>query len=1040
MKGSRRKIQPWGLLRILMLGMLISLSCRGDRAAGKAERMAITARKIASLVQVLESFDERGDRRGALPFRLELAAICRQAGEPRREARLQYELGNDYRLAGEYRKASECFRCASRSFLECGDLDGRLDCLRMQGVIELEMDEPAKAYESLMKTLALGEGSSGKSGIAKILVDLGTAAYHLGCHEEAIQHYEYALRLGGEEGGTGDRAGPLALLGRLHEKLGKLDRAWTFYQRALEDHVSRGDRLGQAGSCRNLARLKQAWGEQAEAIRLAQRALALYETIGHLAGRADGLLALGQLQEESGRLQEAMDSYRLAVQVFEEAEDAEGLGKSLMSLARLQEVVGQKPQAAMVYQEALSAWELAAAVQGSALTYSRLAWTSRKIGKSRAALSYYEEALILWREGGESRESARTLMDLGDCFLELGGPERAEAYFREGLSACEDQGDQLGMARALTGLARAQEALGQLTAALKSQELANIFAAQTGESRQGLAESLFKAEILRLLGRIGEARSVAGAVSAFAASAGLPEVFWRAERALGEMALLSGELDGAASHLQQAISAIEEAGDGCREDDLQVGFFNNQQEVYDQLLVLLVEGGQWEEALQISERSRARAFRNLLQTRRGGGEGGSFPAGDGGERAIRGFAADFFKLSEGKTLLVYHALKDRLLAVLLKDGGLLWSGSAAISRSALAERVGNLRAALSRDRAPVRGAAAGGSNLRPELRRLYRLLIEPLEAALGTPPGEILTIIPHGPLFELPFGALLDGEERYLVERYAISYAFCAAQLSFSREAAVEEDAVRAPLFPCLLMGDPIPSEASLARLPGARAEVVGVAQVLKEAAGCSAGEGMVLLGEKASEENFRNLAPASRLIHLAAHARSGTQDGRLPALLLAAAGEGSSQDGLLTAAEIQEMRLGAGLVVLSGCDTGRGELTSDGVMGLARAFLAAGAQSAVASLWKIDDRAAEVFMLAFYRELAKGSPPAQALRAAQLALIALEDPTGPEALDASGPPADSSPYREPDSIPLPLNRQVPPRSLSHPAIWAAFVIYGAAR
>jgi CHAT domain-containing protein len=98
---------------------------------------------------------------------------------------------------------------------------------------------------------------------------------------------------------------------------------------------------------------------------------------------------------------------------------------------------------------------------------------------------------------------------------------------------------------------------------------------------------------------------------------------------------------------------------------------------------------------------------------------------------------------------------------------------------------------------------------------------------------------------------------------------------------------------------------------------------------------------------------------------------------------DGSLQEGFLHLRDIYGLRLDADLVVLSGCRTALGrELRGEGLVGLTRGFLYAGAPRVVASLWKVEDRATSELMARFYRALwQEGLPPAAALRSAQLSL-----------------------------------------------------------
>ena len=112
---------------------------------------------------------------------------------------------------------------------------------------------------------------------------------------------------------------------------------------------------------------------------------------------------------------------------------------------------------------------------------------------------------------------------------------------------------------------------------------------------------------------------------------------------------------------------------------------------------------------------------------------------------------------------------------------------------------------------------------------------------------------------------------------------------------------------------------------------------------------------------------------------------------------------------------MGADLVVLSACRSGRGRVTGDGVAGFTRAFISAGARTVVASLWDAPDEPARRLMASFYRQLAGGHDKAESLRAAQLARL-----------------ADLRAGRV--KVTSPAGEVVLP---PHPALWAGFRVHG---
>jgi CHAT domain-containing protein len=121
----------------------------------------------------------------------------------------------------------------------------------------------------------------------------------------------------------------------------------------------------------------------------------------------------------------------------------------------------------------------------------------------------------------------------------------------------------------------------------------------------------------------------------------------------------------------------------------------------------------------------------------------------------------------------------------------------------------------------------------------------------------------------------------------------------------------------------------------------------------------------------------SSELLHFATHGLLDDFGTGIPGAIALAAD--SHNDGLLTAAEIKDLNLTAGLVVLSACDTGLGDISGDGVIGLSRSFIAAGVPSVVVSLWSVPDAPTAELMTEFYRQMQQGQDKAQALRQAML-------------------------------------------------------------
>lgn len=158
--------------------------------------------------------------------------------------------------------------------------------------------------------------------------------------------------------------------------------------------------------------------------------------------------------------------------------------------------------------------------------------------------------------------------------------------------------------------------------------------------------------------------------------------------------------------------------------------------------------------------------------------------------------------------------------------------------------------------------------------------------------------------------------------------------------------------------------------LPGAEQEAKAIAPLLNTQA---------ITGNQATEEAIVQKMSQARYIHLATHGGFNSENGLASIVVLAPSGK---DDGYLTAKEILKLKLKAELVVLSACNTGRGKITGDGVIGLSRSLISAGAPSTIVSLWSVPDAPTAFLMYQFYQNLQQTSDKAQALRQAMLATI----------------------------------------------------------
>jgi CHAT domain-containing protein/tetratricopeptide (TPR) repeat protein len=294
--------------------------------------------------------------------------------------------------------------------------------------------------------------------------------------------------------------------------------------------------------------------------------------------------------------------------------------------------------------------------------------------------------------------------------------------------------------------------------------------------------------------------------------------------------------------------------------------------------------------------------------------------------------------------------------------------------------------------------AEGGS------RRLFDILLGPLRAEMAKGIEKII-IVPDGHLYYLPFESLMieglgnDREGRYLIEDFEISYAPSASALvrlaARSRYPSSRKDLVAVSVpeprdSRNFLFGHPI----GLSKLKHAGEEIDVIGRFFTQ------DNRKILDGPRAAEGRLKRFPLGEfRYIHFAVHGIFDDKNWRRSGLLLWRE-KGSAEDGILQLRDIYLLDLHSDLVVLSACQSGRSNIdTGEGITGLTGGFLFAGSRAVLVSLWNIADRSTAEFMGNFYGHLKEGKSPSKALQEAKKEMI-------------------RSPY-------------------GHPLYWAAFVLIG---
>ncbi|WP_224365342.1 CHAT domain-containing tetratricopeptide repeat protein [Hyalangium versicolor] len=918
------------------------------------------------------------------------------------------------------------------------------DLLNGLGILEMAQGQPRQAEPLLLRARAIWETALRRNHpkVATALANLATLYQGQGLYGRAQVLYEHASHIDEEAYGRNDPqvAGLFDNLASLYKAQGAYGRAESLYARglAIRESALGREHASVADSLNNLALLCMDRGQYERAGPLQERALAVGEAAlgANHPGIVHLLNNLANLYKAQGQYVRAGALYERALLLAETAlgKDHPDVAVAVTNLAVLLEAQGQYARAQPLYERALRIQEEAFGCNHPdvALTLHNLAALLADQGLHEQAMRLCERAIDLREEllGGAHPLVASSLANLASIYRDQGRHEQAELLYTRALVVQEESlgEDHTEVAETLRNLGQLRLAQGCLAEALPL--FARAFASFERRLRRealGFSEARL-ASFLQML-RAEEAR-LHSLVRAH------PEDADARRLALGAVLLLKGRsIDEMASISRQVLQSQEgeewSAFDRLRALRTQLAMLSLRGPGalpladYQQQLKELAEQG---DVLEVGLARNSAALRARV----------ALPSLS---EIVDRVAA---RLPRDGALVEFTVYADR--PVVPEPGSSpkeLLPGEPRYLALMLfpdaSTRAVDLGPAEPIDAAAVRlrdALAIRDASFQGMAEELYSRVFRPLAPLLGG--RRELFLSPDGQLSLVPFAALHDGQQ-FLVDAFDISYLTSGNDLLPRSEEAPSSDTVVVladPDFTAAAEPSPVshglaswlkgqgmceeralsasPAEAaecSWVPLPGTRQEAEAIQRLVPQA--------RLFLGAEASKERLLRL-PAPGVLHLATHGffledaavHPGTRGlchfgalgdaprAQLPSdpLLrsglvlararpsepaLAGASSPGPESSLATALELTGLNLwGTELVVLSACDTGRGEIKlGQGVYGLRRAFLVAGAETVVLSLWKVNDQTTRELMEAYYRNLLEGQGRASALREAMRAL-----------------------------------------------------------
>ena len=796
-----------------------------------------------------------------------------------------------------------------------------------------------------------------QSNEALRLNEAGVQQLRTGQFREALQKFEQALVIYKKVGDKEGAGTVLNNIGLVYDNLGQYPDALNYYSQALTISKEFGDKAGVGITLNNIGEVYRKLGQYPDALKYYSQALVISKEFGDKALEGKALNNMGGVYSKLGQYPDALKYYSLALVIFKEIGEKGLEGTTLNNIGEVYLSLGQYPQALKYFEQALVIRQEVGDNAGTGITFSNIGTAYQYLGKYQEALKSYSQALVIAQEIGDKAGVGTRLNNIGSMYDNLGQYSNALNYYSQALVIAKEIGDKASIGINLNNIGVAYNNLRQYSDALKSY-----------------------LEALEIHKAVGNKAEEANTLSN-----------------MGLVYIHLGQYIDAEKTLFSAIEVLESLRPGLT-DASKIAIFETQAQTYRFLQQTLVAQNKTNHALLIAERGRARAFVELLASRQSSNSNIQLTIKSLDLQQIKQVAK-----TQNATIVEYSLIKNTF-----KNQGqeqwresslYIWvvkpTGEVAFKQVDLTSLKTPLEDLVTSSRESI-GVRGRGLAVEPrtdaptpakQLQQLDQLLIQPIAQFLPTNPQARVIFIPQSSLFLVPFSALQDEQGKYLIEKHTILTAPAIQVLELTHQQRQKQKLRAQNLTPLqgkdlLVMGNPtMPSILDktgelhqLPSLPGAETEAKAIAQLFNTTA---------ITGSFATKANILQQLASARIAHFATH---GLLDdfkasGVPGAIALAPSGK---DNGLLTASEIFDLKLNTELVVLSACDTGRGDIKGDGVVGLSRSLISAGVHSIIVSLWSIPDAPTAELMTEFYRQIQQNPDKATALRNAMLMTMKL--------------------------------------------------------
>jgi len=863
------------------------------------------------------------------------------------------------------------------------------------------------AIDLYEEALVIIQGLDERYAEGTILHSLGNCYYFLSNYQKAINYYEKALAIFYEIYDRAGEADSLNNLGNCYDDLSAHQKAIDYYREALVIFREIGDHAGEAMALDNIGICYEGLSEYQLAIHYHEQSLAIYLEIDNQYGEARCLNGLGVCYMNLSDYQQAIEYHEQSLAICLKIRDKRGAAASLANLGLCYKDLSDYQRAIEYHKQSLAICIEINDQVGEARSLSNLGTCYTSLLYPRQAIEYYERALVISHNIGARAGEAIILSNLGRCYWSLFDYQRAIDYYQQSLAIFRDIGDRAGEAASLNNLGVYYESLSDYERAIDYYEQALALSVKLGTR---------KTERLAHWG-------------------------------LGRTYKAMKQPEAALTHYEAAIEIVESIRGKVSEEKLRQSYFGSMRTLYEEYLKLLLEMGRTNDTVLVAERLRARTFLDGLyqagltpeQLQRN--EAGIAPSSDQTAPVVDAAALDQAVKKAQASLLPNEAALEYMVS---NDGIYLWIVTTEgrigpqfipYNREQLLRDVVKLRRAVEPQTKEEDGEPEIVFSDPSELLGLfYELLIQPALSQLSKEVNTLI-VIPSGPLWYLPFSALMmtdrpdvefgfagvggtkQSRPHYLIDDYTVAFLPSLASMPMLMKERTPSTANY------LALANPTLSEQDQ-ELFGSNSQFPVLEAACESFAKClGKGKEKVYVKGDALEERAYNEAAGNEILVYACHGLFNPSVPFASRLLLAPSKEQNLEstdrrlpDGDYYASEvILSDNEGVDLVILAACETllptlreVQGALgmtlgpesdrklsleqlelivAGDEVVGLSRAFLSSGAGSVLGTLWQANATAINELLVALCDAHQGTSSWAGALRQAQLAILQKSDP-----------------------------------------------------